>query len=29
MNLVVLRGVLARPPEARDLRSGEVSSNTT
>lgn len=24
MNLVVLRGALARPPEARDLRSGDV-----
>jgi single-strand DNA-binding protein len=24
MNLVVLRGSLSRPPEARDLRSGDV-----
>ena len=24
MNLVILRGALARPPEVRDLRSGEV-----
>jgi single-strand DNA-binding protein len=24
MNLVVLRGTLSRPPEARDLRSGDV-----
>ena len=24
MNLVVLRGALARPPESRDLRSGDV-----
>lgn len=24
MNLVVLRGVLSRPPEVRDLRSGDV-----
>lgn len=24
MNLVVLRGALSRPPEVRDLRSGEV-----
>ena len=24
MNLVVLRGVLTRPPESRDLRSGDV-----
>jgi single-strand DNA-binding protein len=24
MNLVVLRGALSRPPEARDLRSGDV-----
>jgi single-strand DNA-binding protein len=24
MNLVILRGALARPPEVRDLRSGDV-----
>lgn len=24
MNLVILRGAVARPPEARDLRSGDV-----
>lgn len=24
MNLVILRGALSRPPEARDLRSGDV-----